>query len=585
MNRKIPFLHRFTVRRRMALLLTITVVAVAVAFYAVQRSLNSQLDLLVRDRVSETDRMLGRVLELRASGASVHADDYTRWDDFVTFAKNPDPKWGQLYLTENIGTFGLDVAWVLNDRYNLIFTANPGADGALSPLPVDLPSLGTALGDRPIRHFFAGTPHGLLEIWTSSIQPSSDMTRSIPPVGYYIVGRLWTPARIAELSTMLGGTVSLEDGARGAVGASGSSETGEIRIALPLPDLHESRAAVLVYTTTFPLAPKVHDALHVVMLLLIAGSIVLFIAVSLFMTRWVAKPLAQIATSLRTENPSLLYRLMSRHDEFGHLARLVRDFFAQRESLIEARKVAEDAAKAKEQFLANISHELRTPMGGIISFSRFGESEAQTATREELLEYFRQIDESGTTLLELVDELLDLAKFEAGHMKLDLEEVTLDQAAQGAAGDFAALLRERQLALEIRIEPGLPPVMADRLKLRQVLRNLISNAAKFTPAGGQLILRAARAGDAVRLTVEDTGAGIPSDELEAVFDRFSQASNRKTGAGGTGLGLPLCREIVQAHGGKIWAERIAPSGTRMIVELPLRTPESGTGQPNSREAA
>jgi len=569
----------------MALLLTITVVVVAVAFYSVQRSLNSQLDLLVHDRVSETDRMLRRVLELRASGASVHADDYTRWDDFVAFAKNPDPKWGQLYLTENIGTFALDVAWVLDDRFNLIFTANPAADGALSPLPVDLPTLGTALGERPIRHFFASTPKGLLEVWSSSIQPTSDITRSVPPVGYYIVGRLWTPARMMELSTMLGGTIALQDGTRGVVGSTASSETGEIRIALPLAGLQEPRVAVLAYATTFPLAPRVHDALHVVMLLLIAGAIVLIVAVSLFLTRWVAKPLALVASSLRTENPSPLYRLMARHDEFGHLARLVRDFFAQRASLIEARKAAEGASQAKEQFLANISHELRTPMGGIISYSRFGESEAQTATREELLDYFRQIDECGTTLLELVDELLDLAKFEAGHMKLDLVEVTLEEVAQGAAGDFAALLRERNLALEILIEAGMPPVTADRLKLRQVLRNLISNAAKFTPSGGQLVIRASRVGPAARVIVEDSGAGIPSDELEAVFDRFSQASNRQTGSGGTGLGLPLCREIVQAHGGKIWAERIAPTGTRMIVELPFRAPESGAGQPNSREAA
>jgi signal transduction histidine kinase len=558
----------------MTLLLAVTVLAVTIAFYLVQRGLNSQVELLLRERISETDRVLKRVLDLRASGAGVHADDYTRWDDFVTFARKPDPKWGQLYLTESIGTFGIDIAWVLDDRFHLLFTANPKGDESLSPLPVPLPVLVAALGQSPIRHFYASTPKGLLEVWTSSIQPSSDFARKTPSAGYYMIGRLWTPNRIAELSTLLEGTVSLEKGDRGAPASTASSETGQIQVSTPLADIAGWSVASLVYTTAFPVAPRVHAALRVVMFLMMGGALVLFLGVSLSLTRWVAHPLALITESLRTESPSPLYRSMTRRDEFGHLARLVRDFFAQRESLIEARKAAEAASRAKEQFLANISHELRTPMHGILSYARFGTDEARTAEREELLDYFRQISECGTTLLTLVDELLDLAKYDAGRMKLDFAELSLDEAAQEVADEFAALFQERGLVLDIEAEPDLPPVLADRMKIRQVLRNLLSNAAKFTPAEGRVTIRAARLGLLARVTVEDSGVGIPSDELETVFDRFSQASTTRSGTGGTGLGLPLCREIVLAHGGRIWAERGAPNGTRMIFEIPFVGAES-----------
>src|SRR5689334_18472823 len=185
--------RRMSVRTRMVLLFALTVSAVTVGFYLVQRSLGEQLDILVREHVTETTRVLHRVLDLRASGARIHADDYTRWDEFVAFVHKPTPTWGRVNLTENIHTFGIDVAWVLDDRFHPVFMANPDSDATLKPLPVPLPELALALRASPIRHFFAATPAGVLEIWTSSIQPSDDLTRKTPAAGYYIVARRWTP--------------------------------------------------------------------------------------------------------------------------------------------------------------------------------------------------------------------------------------------------------------------------------------------------------------------------------------------------------------------------------------------------------
>jgi len=561
-----------SVRGRMTLLLAITVSAFTIAFFVVQQSLSAQLDILVKEHVTETTRVLHRILDLRASSASIHADDYTRWDDFMAFARKPDPHWGQLYLTESIGTFAIDVAWVLDDHYRLIFTANPKADPTIGALPVPLHVLALTLSRSPVGHFFAATPRGILEVWTSSIQPSSDFARKTPPAGYYIIGRFWTPARIAELSALVDGNVSLALSASGRTGAEASSETGKIGIMLPLTDVRGSQLAILDYKTLYPAAPRVHDALRVFLMLMIVGSVLLFVGVSLVLTRWVAHPLALITSSLTTENPSLLYRLMARDDEFGRLARLVRDFFAQQGHLIEAREATEAASRAKQQFLANISHELRTPMHGIISFSRFGIEDAPKGPREELLDYFKQISSCGTTLMALLDDLLDLAKFDSGRMRMEFAELALEEAAQDAVDEFTTLYQEREVALDFEVEPGLQPVLADRMRLRQVFRNLLSNAGKFTPAGGRVLLRLRRAGSMARVVVEDSGKGIPSSELELVFDRFSQASNNQSGAGGTGLGLPLCREIVEVHGGRIWAENRSPNGTRMVFEVPFKGP-------------
>jgi signal transduction histidine kinase len=563
----------------MVLLFALTVSAVTVGFYLVQRSLGEQLDILVREHVTETTRVLHRVLDLRASGARIHADDYTRWDEFVAFVHKPTPTWGRVNLTENIQTFGIDVAWVLDPRFHPVFTANPESSAALAPLPVPLPVLAAALRASPIRHFFATTKAGVLEIWTSSIQPSDDLTRKTPAAGYYIVARRWTPARIDELAGLMDGRIAVTPTTMRPAGSSASSETGEIRITLPFSGIGGFQVAALDLGTTYPMAPRVHTALRMFLVLMMAGVLVLFIGVSLALTGWVGHPLARITESLRTETPALLGDSVQHDDEFGDLARLVRDFFTQRGKLIEAREATEAAALAKQQFLANISHELRTPMHGIISFSRFGIEDAAKGTREDLLDYFQQIATCGATLLSLLDDLLDLAKFDSGRMKLEFGVTALGDLAGEAAHEFATLYRERKVTLDFESDAGLEAVRADRNRLRQVFRNLLSNAGKFTPVGGTVVFRVVKAGAMVRVTVEDSGRGIPQEELESVFDRFSQASNNRSGSGGTGLGLPLCREIVQAHGGRIWAENREPKGTRMIFEVPCSGPPATLEDP------
>src|SRR5262249_10941499 len=162
--------------------------------------------------------------------------------------------------------------------------------------------------------------------------------------------------------------------------------------------------------------------------------------------------------------------------------------------------------------------------------------DAPQGPREELLEYFQQISTCGVTLLSLLDDLLDLAKFDSGRMRLEFGDVPLEEIASQSAQEFRMLYKERRVTLDLRAEPGLRPVRADRDRMRQVFRNLLSNAGKFTPAGGEVVMRVAHAGLMARVTVEDSGRGIPAGELESIFDRFSQASNNHSAGGGTGLG-------------------------------------------------
>ncbi|MCP4754131.1 MAG: PAS domain-containing sensor histidine kinase [Proteobacteria bacterium] len=230
-----------------------------------------------------------------------------------------------------------------------------------------------------------------------------------------------------------------------------------------------------------------------------------------------------------------------------------------------AKEEAEAANQLKSEFLANISHELRTPMHAILSYSNFGMKKMDIRSRDKLQHYFKNINTSGKRLLNLLNDLLDLSRLQANRMEYKMEMGDLTGVFKDIKKEFSLLLKEKNLSLEI------PAVsvrfLFDIAKIHQVAANLVDNAIKF--ANEKSAIRIGYEDVANRLTVSvvNEGAIIPPDELETVFDPFIQSSETKTGAGGTGLGLPICRKIVEGHSGRIWSEE-NPSGATIKFSLP-----------------
>jgi signal transduction histidine kinase/CheY-like chemotaxis protein/CHASE3 domain sensor protein len=244
-----------------------------------------------------------------------------------------------------------------------------------------------------------------------------------------------------------------------------------------------------------------------------------------------------------------------------------------REIQLKAREL-EQSTRYKSEFLANMSHELRTPLNSILLLSRLLTENHEGNLSPDQIEYARVIQGSGNGLLTLIDEILDLSKIESGKMELEYQHVALEEITHALDSMFAPLAREKGILFGINAAGDLPPLIeTDRLRLEQILRNLLSNALKFTTQGS-VTLDIENKGTTICFAVKDTGIGIPADKQQTIFEAFQQADgSTRRKFGGTGLGLSISRELAKLLGGEIRLESEEGKGSTFSLVLPL---EKGT---------
>ncbi len=228
--------------------------------------------------------------------------------------------------------------------------------------------------------------------------------------------------------------------------------------------------------------------------------------------------------------------------------------------------------RLKSSFLANMSHELRTPLNSILGFADVILEELDGPLTENMTNDLKLIQKNGQHLLHLINDVLDMAKIEAGRMNLNLEDFQVMELLEEVINLTSSLASERDNALFIEPDADATiEIHADRTRMRQVMLNLVNNAIKFTERG-RISINAERRNQVVLISVRDTGVGIPPENLEDVFKEFTQVDTSTTRkAGGTGLGLPISRRLVEMHGGRLWAEStgIPGEGSAFLVELPI----------------
>lgn len=273
---------------------------------------------------------------------------------------------------------------------------------------------------------------------------------------------------------------------------------------------------------------------------------------------------------------------------FNSMTTQLRDLIGSLEQRVvertaELEQKATDLARAnqyKSEFLASMSHELRTPLNAILTFNELLSIGTFGPVNEEQVDYLQKSLQSGKHLLSLINDVLDVAKIQSGRMKLFVEDdFDIGVELQSIVASTEMMLKDKPVTLKTYIDPEFPPMTCDKRRIRQVLLNLVSNAAKFTEKG-TVTLYAKKRNSEVLFAVVDTGPGIAPEEQHIIFEPFIQTEAGIRHAGGTGLGLPISKNLVEAHGGRIGMESVPGQGSKFYVLLPLsQKPSSDVKEP------
>lgn len=307
--------------------------------------------------------------------------------------------------------------------------------------------------------------------------------------------------------------------------------------------------------------------------------VVVITAICLMSLRFIINPLLQIREAMQRlpdtmqpiDAPNLLHP-----NEVGYLTysfnQMVEKLRTASDSLVIAKQQAEAANIAKSDFLSQMSHELRTPMHAILNYSNIGLKSIGMEDTSRLTKSLTNINTAGMRLLAMINDLLDLSKLEAGKMQINLAPVDVMSLLHKTLEELDALLKPKALSVVVKDELLRKNVMADADRLVQVLVNLLSNAIRYSAEHGTITIilnnTPVLGKEGFVLSVENNGTLIPEEDLKMIFERFIQSASARSMAGTTGLGLAICREILQVHQGEIWAENIQPNTVRFSLFIP-----------------
>ena len=312
-----------------------------------------------------------------------------------------------------------------------------------------------------------------------------------------------------------------------------------------------------------------------------AFGILIAVMISWWLAKFLARPLVvveQAATRIANGNtyaelaplpPNSPKELESLHKSFARMFDEIRE---RQNGLLIAKTQSEEANRAKSEFLANMSHELRTPLNAIVGFSELIKGETFGPIKEKrYVGYADDILHSGYHLMSIIDDVLDMSKIEAGHSSPRKTRFDLSEVAGECVRMTAEQARQKSIQFKSDLSKEIPTVHADEKMIKQVILNLLSNAIKFTDANGSVTLRTALEGDEnYTITVADTGIGIAQENLEIIFEPFRQIdSTIERQHGGTGLGLPLVKAMIDMHGGTLVIDSEIDKGTTIVITLPL----------------
>ncbi|MCL2125855.1 MAG: cell wall metabolism sensor histidine kinase WalK [Oscillospiraceae bacterium] len=353
----------------------------------------------------------------------------------------------------------------------------------------------------------------------------------------------------------------------------GDFRTAYMDVAIPVVSADAGARFVVYIVDDKQTVQSLNAEIFLLILEAVLIGFVIAVVISLVISKTLLSPIQGMTTAAEAMADGDFSRKIrvESDDEIGILAKTFNDMASQIESMLEELKKAE---VLRREFVANVSHELRTPLTSVRTYAEtmYDNHEITHETEEEFL---RVIINESDRMAKIVQDLLELSRFDSGASVLASEWFSIEHSVRDVYAAIALEAKKRNQELNLELEWKLPRIKGDRARVEQVLMNIMSNALKYTPDGGKIDIYSGSSGGKVWVRIEDTGVGIPKEDLARVFDRFYRVDKaRSRESGGTGLGLSIAKEIITKHGGDIKIESTQGIGTSVTVVLPVLGPVS-----------
>lgn len=550
--------------------------------FLIKENEEKKLQRILSEEQASKQVLIDNILALVGKGLESWAFNDTYWDEMVSCVESRNKKWGDEIVATALPTYSAHAAWLYKTDFSLAYSTNVFNDKELNGFPLPKEKLAATLSKKNFNHFFIRTNHGLLEVRTAPVQPSFDISRKTPPRGFFIVGKIWTPEYIRHFNLITSSNVS--------VAFHNSQKENEQNVAnhsivieRPLLDFEGRTLATLTFNSTSEMLKESAAALNWQLITGIILTIGLLIAVSLFLIKYVAAPLKKISLSLEREEAKLLAELSKDETEFGKIAAMIKEFFRQKEELmIEMKrrvKVEADLVKSteelkeinatKDKFISIIAHDLRGPFNGFLGLTEIFAEEADSMNKKELRELSLELHKTAKTQFRLLSDLLQWSRIHSGRMEFLPTTNKLDELVEFVFDIHKTNAENKNIALEKEYDNDFE-IFADIEMMQVVFRNLISNAIKFTDAGGKITVKAVQNEKYSHIAISDTGVGIPSEDIPKLFRiDLHHSTDGTNNEKGTGLGLILCKDIIDKHSGNISIESTIGKGTSFTISLPF----------------
>ncbi|MBL7967204.1 MAG: hypothetical protein JNK09_09375 [Prolixibacteraceae bacterium] len=549
---------------KISILFSIILGVFVVTFLLYQYIRLREKKILYQENQKSQELVIDKVLQLSRIKYEQLINDNSGWDEMVDFAISPDSVWAKDNVDFFVNSFHLNFVQVYSKEKKLIYQFGDSTRlqyfGSVAPEAIQ-----QFFSDTAFVHYFTGSGENLLEVFGATIVPAADTdTRLTPPQGYLLIARRWDSAYIGEHSAAtsyqaeLISTDSL---------AKLKKDPKKYYIVENLTDYSGKPVAAIVFSKRDALNESMTPLLYLSVVVTIIAVISVFIFLYYF-RKTILAPVQKINKTLDSRNPAHLDEAKANTEEFKRLEELILKFFQQEDQLKRKNAELKENNAMKDRLFSIIAHDLKNPVGNMQTITELLTDcyrRQDTETMEELLEMLNSQAKETMTLLET---LFEWAKSQSGQISYSPEELDLRQVVKQVAEVLQPGAGVKGITLETEIDPGIK-VFADRNMIHTVLRNLISNAIKFTFSGGTVQISAKLVTDGVEVSVKDDGIGMNAHTVKSLFHIDGNATTNGTaGEKGSGLGLIICREFIEKHGREIHVSSRPREGSRFSFSLP-----------------